>query len=245
MLDSPFSTGLVWAVIIVALVFSVTGCPIAGTFVPTIESTPEVKDISPLKGAVGNIKTLAVLPTSVGRIMMSGTDLFKFTGGIYGVKFTVGSSEPSILKVTEQLQQNKRFQIVTPYQVEKALEKQAGQPMLPSQGPVSSMTASEKEEYRKQSISDAISQVKAKTQADAVVLIEAWQESGIGGVSAALGRNDTTLRLTMSVISAETGAVLWQQIATKSINAGGEFILDVVHPDLISAMVENFNQTFK
>lgn len=104
-------------------------------------------------------------------------------------------------KIAGALQQNPRFHIITPYEVEKAVGVGGAEiQMSPS------MTEAEKARHRAQAILHAGRTVKA----DGVILIEEEKDLGMGMGSAMMGRMTAEYRVTMTVFSTETGAVLWR-----------------------------------
>jgi|GEM_PF-3762807 len=111
-----------------------------------------------------------------------------------------------------------------------------------------SMTEAEKARHRAEAILKAGRSVKA----DGVILIEEEKQFGreIGSamIWSSIGRMTAEYRVTMTVYSTETGAVLWKQRAVNSVNAGALNYADMfkqVDPELVSALVQNFNATMK
>lgn len=172
----------------------------------------KLEDERPLKGSIVNVKTLAVLPPSAG--ILDLTKMMEFNVSFGSSTQTMNQMGVYIPKITEELQKNRRFQIITPHEVETALGGasgvQAGQPTV-------SMTEAEKAQLKSRTVLQAGMTVKA----DGVILIEGQLEFGEGmGPTLMTGRMTKEHRIMMQVISTGTGEVIWRQRVVKSINAG-------------------------
>lgn len=214
-----------------ALALSLSGC-FLGMYMPA-SSSVELDDPNPLKSSVANVRTLAILTASTSGGVDTANALEKAELG--NVTDPLSLYSP---KIAEALQQNPRFHIITPYEVEKAVGVMARIEITPS------MTEAEKARYRAEAILKAGRSVKA----DGVILIEGEKKLDMGLGTSMVGRVNTEYRVMMTVYATETGAVLWKQKATSSGSAGvasASEITKQIDPELVSALVQNFNATMR
>lgn len=146
---------------------------------------------------------------------------------------------PAVISLTEQLQENNKFTILSPTQFAAAFDDRTKNPFRTG---ISSMTAEERKK--------AYMQAGQVLKADGVIVVEVGQLTLIGHnfLRALMGdvRFEYARRLTKRVIETKTGNEIWSQKATAYYFVNDAAAADAnMFPTMRAALVKNFQETAK
>ena len=200
-----------------ALLLASTGCSL-GMFFPT-SIDAELDEKTPLRGPVSDIRTIAIALPSMLEANVALPDSSR------------GKLDKVALDIGEQLEDSKRFAIVSRDQFQAALADQRREP----DSLLVSTALTEADQM------SAILKAARQVRADAVLMFDGKWETPLSLGDIKFGRPEFKRQVTMTLVAAGSGQTIWHQEATVVIN---ESIATPQEPAMRRAVASRLTKDF-